>query len=53
MGGWILGRLAGDLDWIRLAHDRDRWMAVVNAVMSLQSFAPRIKLFRSVLFSLR
>jgi hypothetical protein len=21
----ILGRLAGDVDWSRLAHDRDRW----------------------------
>jgi hypothetical protein len=22
---WILGRLAGGVDWIRLAQDRDRW----------------------------
>jgi hypothetical protein len=26
----------GDVDWINLAQDRDRWRAVVNTVMSLQ-----------------
>jgi hypothetical protein len=26
----------GDLDWIELAQDRDRWRALVNAVMTLQ-----------------
>jgi hypothetical protein len=26
----------GDMDWIDLAHDRDRWRAVVNAVINLQ-----------------
>jgi hypothetical protein len=25
----------GDVDWIRLAQDRDRWRALVNMVMSL------------------
>jgi hypothetical protein len=25
----------GDIDWIELAKDRDRWWAVVNAVMNL------------------
>jgi hypothetical protein len=25
----------GDMDWIDLAQDRDRWQAVVNAVMNL------------------
>jgi len=25
------------LDWIDLAPDRDRWQALVNAVMSLQA----------------
>jgi len=26
----------GDMDWIKLAQDRDRWRALVNAVMNLQ-----------------
>jgi hypothetical protein len=26
----------GDMDWIDLAEDRDRWRAVVNAVMNLR-----------------
>jgi hypothetical protein len=26
----------GDVDWIHLAQDRDRWRAVVNTVMNLQ-----------------
>jgi hypothetical protein len=26
----------GGMDWIGLAQDRDRWQAVVNAVMNLQ-----------------
>ena len=25
----------GDMDWIKLVQDRDRWPAVVNAVMNL------------------
>jgi hypothetical protein len=28
------------VDWIRLTQDRDRWWAVVNAVMNLQVLAP-------------
>jgi hypothetical protein len=35
-----MGRLGsgrgGDMDWIDLAEDRDRWRAVVNAVMDLR-----------------
>jgi hypothetical protein len=26
----------GGMDWIDMAQDRDRWRAVVNAVMNLQ-----------------
>jgi hypothetical protein len=31
----------GGVDWIRLAQDRDRWRAVVTAVMNLRVLAPR------------
>jgi hypothetical protein len=31
----IFERLGGGTDWIHLAQDRDRWRAVVNAVMNL------------------
>ena len=26
----------GEMDWIKLAQDRDKWQALVNAVMNLQ-----------------
>jgi hypothetical protein len=32
----------GGVDWIRLAQDRDRWQAVVSAVMNIRVLAPRI-----------
>jgi hypothetical protein len=32
---------SGGVEWIHLAQDRDRWRAVVNAVMNLQVLAPR------------
>jgi hypothetical protein len=31
----------GSVDWIQLAQDRDRWRAVVSAVMNLRVLAPR------------
>jgi hypothetical protein len=33
--------LGGVVDWIRLAQVRDRWRAVVSAVMNLRVLAPR------------
>jgi hypothetical protein len=30
-----------EVDWIRLSQDRDRWRAVVSAVMNLLVLAPR------------
>jgi hypothetical protein len=31
----------GGVDWIRLTQNRDRWRAVVSAVMNLRVLAPR------------
>jgi hypothetical protein len=31
----------GSVDWMQLAQDRDRWRAVVSAVMNLWVLAPR------------
>jgi hypothetical protein len=37
-----LGRfVGGGVEWIHLTQDRDRWRAVVSAVMNLRVLAPR------------
>jgi hypothetical protein len=41
----------GGLDWIRLAQDRDRWRAVVSAVMNLRVLAPRNELCMVIFLS--
>jgi hypothetical protein len=33
---WIFRKWDGGIDWIDLAHVRDRWLALVNAVKSLR-----------------
>jgi hypothetical protein len=37
----LLGRLAGGVEWIKLAQIRDRWRALVNTLMNLRVLAPR------------
>jgi hypothetical protein len=32
---WIFKTWEGDMDWIELAQDRDRWRALVNTAMDL------------------
>jgi hypothetical protein len=36
-----LREIGWGVEWIQLAKDRDRWWAVVNAVMNLRVVAPR------------
>ena len=33
---WIFRKWDGDMDWINLAQNRNRWRALVNAVMNLR-----------------
>jgi hypothetical protein len=33
---WMFKKWDGGIDWIALAQDRERWRAVVNAVMNLR-----------------
>ena len=33
---WIFRKWDGSIDWIDPARDRDRWLALVNAVMNFR-----------------
>jgi hypothetical protein len=33
---WVIKKWDGDMDWIDLAEDRDRWRALANAIMKFR-----------------
>jgi hypothetical protein len=43
-----IGWGAGEVEWIQSAQDRDRWRALVNAVMDILVLAPRSYLSRKL-----
>jgi hypothetical protein len=36
---WVFKKWDGGVDWIDMARDRDRWRAVVSAVMNLRGIS--------------
>jgi hypothetical protein len=39
---WILGRLTWDVDWIRLAQDRDLWLVICKRKQALKGFMKQV-----------
>lgn len=33
---WIFKKSAGDMRWLDMAQDKERWRAIVNVVMNLR-----------------
>jgi hypothetical protein len=42
---YVFEKWDGDMDWIDLAQDRDKWWAVVNDKMNLRNFLKSGKFF--------
>jgi hypothetical protein len=57
VGGWDQNRPKGDclggVEWIHLAQDRDRWWAVVSAVMNPRVLGPQTVLLKEVIIKFR